>query len=392
MTEARLSGWRTAARRAALLMAAGAGFGAAAYARDAGAQPATAVDGASMRVLVRAQVCDPQRYEPTELLRLLELELAALGMQAEPLPESDAAAEAALTGAAALIAIECGPAPAGVAVRVSDLVSGKQLSRELSVADVGRDARARAVALSAVTALESSLSELLSSAPAARALPPNVERRLRARMLQNLGPEATAAGGGTQPDAARAAVAPRSDAARELAGAPASPALRVDVDAVLRAFPGRATGLLGAGVAIAPALGRALRLTFGAEALYGKSDLADAQGKIGVMNLYWITGSAGLAWLAAGSAGFELGPRVIAGYALAAADVERTGARGSDQSGFVLATVLAARARWPLAGGAHAAFGADLGYAPIGVVFLGDQARLAGMADTTFALRIGVDF
>lgn len=379
------------------------------------AQP-TRVDAASgstsPRVLVREQRCEPARYEPSELWRLLELELAGLGLRAERLPDDESRAAAAVADAAAVIAIECGAASDALWLRVSNLVSGKQLTRELSVADVSSAARPRAVALSATTLLESSLSELLATgtsapAPRERDLPPAVEQRLRARLLQNLAPvpaeaEAAASDGARArtPADARASAGQGAPADATLPAperAPsasdrtaASAALRVDLGAVLRAFPGRSTGLLGVSGGLAPALGSALRLTLGAEALYGKSDLADAEGKIGVMNLYWLAGGAGLVWVAPGTPACELGPRVVAGFALADADVDRMGATGTDESGFVLALLLAATARWPLGESTHASIGAELGYTPIGIVFLGDQARLSGMADTTFALRIGV--
>lgn len=399
----------SAARLVGVLLALWAGHGA--DAARASAQPARP-PSASSRVCVREQRCEPARYDPSELWRLLDLELASLGLRVERLPTDEGQAAAALADAAAMIAIECGAGSDALVLRVSDLVSGKQLTRELNVADVSAAARPRAVALSAAALLESSLSELLAAAAPSRLqperdLPPAVEQRLRERLLHNLAPEsagsaAVARSRARAPDAsadarrasgARAAAAdtaaaerpPRAAADRE-----ASPAaLRVDLGAQLRAFPGRSTGLLGLSAGLAPALGRSLRLTFGAEALYGKSDLADAAGKIGVMNLYWLAGGLGLAWLAAGSPAFELGPRVLAGFALADADIERTGATGSSESGFVLALLLAATARWSLGASAHAVLGAELGYTPVGVVFLGDQARLSGMADTTFALRIG---
>jgi hypothetical protein len=409
---ARLAGVRRvfrrgiAARLGGVLLALWAGD--VADAARASAQPAQP-PSASSRVLVREQRCEPARYDPNELWRLLDLELASLGLRVERLPTDESQAAAALADAAAVIAIECGAGSDVLALRVSDLVSGKQLTRELSVADVSAAARPRAVALSAAALLESSLSELLAAAApsrlqAERALPPAVEQRLRERLLQNVAPESAgpasiarrrARAPGTSADPRRVGDARAADTAPaerppRAADREASPAaLRLDLGAQLRAFPGRSTGLLGLSAGLAPALGRALRLTFGAEALYGKSDLADAAGKIGVMNLYWLAGGLGLAWLAAGSPAFELGPRVLAGFALADADIERTGATASSESGFVLALLLAATARWSLGASAHAVLGAEIGYTPVGVVFLGDQARLSGMADTTFALRIG---
>jgi hypothetical protein len=147
--------------------------------------------------------------------------------------------------------------------------------------------------------------------------------------------------------------------------------------------------LVGARGGAAPALSPSLRLPLHVEALYGRTDLSDAEGKIGVAHLLWFSGGVGLGLVVPGTPELEIGPRVLAGYALAAVDVERMDASGEDASGFVFAVLASAAARFDAVGGIGAVIGVDLGYAPSGVVFLGDQSRLSGMADVTFGLHLG---
>ena len=63
--------------------------------------------------------------------------------------------------------------------------------------------------------------------------------------------------------------------------------------------------------------------------------------------------------------------------------------RAPNASGLVVIALLATSIQADI-GGVQLLTGADIGYALAGVVFLGDQARLSGMADTTFMLRAGL--
>jgi hypothetical protein len=228
--------------------------------------------------------------------------------------------------------------------------------------------------------LESSLSELLAADAAAgsgRELPEPVAARLRDRLARRLEPAA--------PAAAPPPAAPAPSAEPD--------AMRFDAGAVLRVFPGRSTGLIGVALGVSPHVARALRLVLQADALYGTSELADAQGrKVGLMHLYWLAGGIGLGWSTRGVPELELGPRVQAGVGLVDASAEQAAATANDDAGFVLCALVAASLRLPLSDGLQAKIGLDVGYAPVGVVFLAGQARLLGMADTTFALQIGLGF
>jgi hypothetical protein len=267
-------------------------------------------------------------------------------------------------------------------LRVNDLANGVQLERALNVAELGVESRPRALALSAATLLETSLAAPgAGSEDPARSLPPAVRAALQARTLVRLGAEAPAV-------AEPVPVPSIAESDEPVAAEPAS-GTRFETSVALRAFPGRSTGLVGLQLGVAPALSRSLRLAINAEGLYGKSDLSDAEGKIGTIHLLWVTSGLGLLFVVPGTPALELGPAVMAGYGLAIVDVQREGAVGGDESGFVLSALMSATARWPLGGGTDALLGLDIGYTPAGVVFLGDQARLSGMADVTLGLRIG---
>lgn len=107
------------------------------------------------------------------------------------------------------------------------------------------------------------------------------------------------------------------------------------------------------------------------------------------MQLYWLTAGGGLSWHTGNQVELEGGPRVLVGYGGANAHATRAGASADSGSGLVVSALFEGSVRAPLAG-VQIMTGADIGYTLVGVVFLGDQARLSGMADITFALRTGL--
>lgn len=74
------------------------------------------------------------------------------------------------------------------------------------------------------------------------------------------------------------------------------------------------------------------------------------------------------------------------------AEAQRDALRVEDQSGTVVSAALVTNLRARLADEIQLRLGVDIGYMLAGVLFLGDRANLAGMADSTFALRAGVAF
>jgi hypothetical protein len=155
----------------------------------------------------------------------------------------------------------------------------------------------------------------------------------------------------------------------------------------VRLFPGRATGLIGLAFSVSPSIAERARLALYAEALWSHGELAPNGTSIGRMNLYWLTAGVGLGWRVGDAPEVELGPRVLAGYAVADARPSAERQNATDESGWVAAALLVATVRWQASEALHVFIEADLGYAPIGVSFDGNSA---GMSDTTTALRFGL--
>jgi hypothetical protein len=341
--------------------------------RSASAQAGGA---AAPTVIVGMAECKPPRYEPDALWKALQVELAALGVQARRVSPAEAVPDAVAARALAAGAVACAEVGDGLTLRVSDAASGKELTRTLAVADVAPAARSRALALAVVALLESSWSEVVSTPDehvANEALPASVESAVRRRLARKL----------SIPDE------PDEPAFTHEKKPPPPPSAQFEMSAALRAFPGRDTGMLGVQLGLLEPITSVTRIIFQAEGLWGRNDLSDAIGKVGVVNLYWLTGGGGLSFHTDSHPDIECGPRLLIGYAIADAHATREGATAKDASGLVLSALLAATIRAEL-GGISVLTGADIGYTLVGVAFLGDQARLAGMADTTFMLRTGI--
>ena len=326
-------------------------------------------------VLVSETSCTPERYDVSALWKALLVELGELGVLAQRAPADESAATEAARTSLALIAIGCAQTPQGLWLRVSDTASGKELSRTLETADISPASQPRALALAVVALLESSWSEVVSEDARAQqqsALPESVQAIVRARLSRKLS-------------------VPRPETA--IPAAPAAPretrSQPFELTLTLRGFPGRNTGLLGLQFGVLPAPTAALRLVLTAEALWGRSDLADTSGdRVGAIQLYWLTAGGGLSWHEGSQIEIEAGPRVLIGYGVASADASSEAATAKNGSGLVLTALLTTSVRAPL-GSLRLITGVDIGYTLVGVVFLGDQARLSGMADVTFALHNG---
>jgi hypothetical protein len=328
-------------------------------------------------VLVTEQTCTPARYEPDALWKALQVELGELGVNAQRSPATaDARASEAARSALALITIGCAAEAQSLWLRVSDAASGKELARTLDTSDVAQAAQPRALALAVVALLESSWSEIITqeTRPSqSGALPASVEAIVRARLSRKLAVEEPPPIEAVVPQAEVAAVEQTFEAL-----------------VTLRAFAGRSTGLIGLQFGVLPELSDSLRLVISAEALWGRSELSDSTGaRVGVAQLYWLTGGGGLSWHTNSQVEVEAGPRVLIGYGVA--DPEATGefVAARNASGVVVTALLAASLRAPL-GSVLLISGFDIGYTLVGVVFLGDEAELSGMADVTFGIRNGL--
>jgi hypothetical protein len=208
-------------------------------------------------------------------------------------------------------------------------------------------------------------------------MPVNVRIRLRKRLRAWLGPE----------PAERPEQLP-TRAPRE-PPPPPKPTRELVLLATARTFPGQNTGLLGADLLYLPELG-SLRMAMSLEALFGGQELSDTSGTISDVSMFWLTGGLMLLWASATRPELSIGPFGSIGYGMASGRAQRADYRTSSDGNFVAVVGLAALLRAELSGSVDAWAGLDFGYVPSGVVFLADQARLAGMADVTLSARVGL--
>jgi hypothetical protein len=208
-------------------------------------------------------------------------------------------------------------------------------------------------------------------------LPPQTSAALRVRLLQRLRAPADA------PSDAPAAPA--------VASVPAETALgSLELAAMMRVFPSYSTGLLGVQAGTGFALTPSWTLDVDAEALLGQSELSDEVGTVGTMWLYWLGAGLGVSVHAPGRPELALGPRLRIGYGLADAQTERDGGSAENDASALLSALLTTTLRAPISRDASLLVGVDAGYTIVGIVFVGDQARLSGMAGVTLGLRLGV--
>jgi hypothetical protein len=309
------------------------------------------------------------------------VELRALGLALRRWPTGDAADRYTVWNASlALLTLRCGDAPDLVELELDDVVVHTTTLRTFALSDVPAEQRARTLALAIVGAIEHNLgAALLGFESQARAwLPPETQQALHARLMKRL--------------RAQRLTPPQPPPPPDVRPAPsAEPAPhRVELTAIARAFPSYSTALLGVQAGAALALGPRWTIDADAEALLGQSELSDQQGTVGTMWLYWLSAGLGLSAHTRGNPALTLGPRLRAGFALADAKREREDASAEDDDSPLLAALLTATLGAPIGQDASLLLGLDAGYTIIGIVFVGDQARLSGMAGITLGLRLGV--
>jgi hypothetical protein len=273
--------------------------------------------------------------------------------------------------------VRCAGAADAIELELEDFAARARTTRTLELSDVPVGQRARALALAIGSSLEHSLNAALLRVdePGQSALPPATAAALRARLEQRLQPSSPA---------------PVADALRAPPPEERAPG-SFELAVMTRVFPSYSTGLLGVQAGTGVALARSWTLDLDGEALFGQSELSDALlGTVGNMWLYWLSAGVGVSAHARGRIDLALGPRLRIGYGLADARTEREGASAKDDSSALLAALLTATLRAPVGQDASLLFAADAGYTLIGIVFVGDQARLSGLAGITLGLRLGL--
>jgi hypothetical protein len=106
--------------------------------------------------------------------------------------------------------------------------------------------------------------------------------------------------------------------------------------------------------------------------------------------LTWISAGLGVMWASETLPEISLGPFARVGYGAATASHVRVGGVAHDVGGFVTTLGASAQLRAALAEDWDLWLGFDLGYTPVGVVFLAAATSGGGMAELTLALRAGL--
>jgi hypothetical protein len=309
--------------------------------------------------------CVPARYAPGALFQLLEIELMPIGVGLTRPPAADGGTEAPLV----VVTVSCDGTPDSIQLTLDDLASRTHSERSLLMTDVPMQARARTLALAIAAAVEQSLAQALAPQPDAQTvLAPEIAAALRMRLQLKLGP----------------ALPPPPPAAKP------APSYALDLAAQLRMFPSYSTGLMGVNAGVSRAFAPPLRARLAAEALLGQSELNDALGTVGRMNMYWLAVQASLAWRSRTEPELSAGPAISLGYGWATGHAERADAIASSDSRVVLCLLATASLRAAVDERLALLLGVDIGYTPVGITFLGDQSSLAGMAGVTVGLHIGV--
>jgi len=341
--------------------------------------PAMAITDATVSAIeLHSPVCAAGPYDGARLLALLKVELGAIGISdvrdrgtgpvSAPLPSD-------LVAAVVLSAPRCEAADE-VTIQVVDRATSKIVQRTMAIADVAFDERPRALAIAVAELLQASWAELELGASA----PPgvNVPPEIRAAVVQRLAPAPVS------PAPAPDARAPFPRPPRLAYVAPTASRVLLDAAALVRAFPGRDTALLGGAVSVSVPLGTPWAVHAGADAGYGDSRVAN--GTVGVTA---VTGSAGIAAVAGNATTLEVGPRVHAGYVWASGSPSSRATSGSSYSHFVALAALSATLRVP-ASGFTALCGLDVGAVFEEASFLADNARVAGFGGVMLAARLGL--
>jgi hypothetical protein len=314
-----------------------------------------------------------------EFAKLLQIELQALGITGLELQASVTELDPNTSGVA-VVHMRCDTGAGHITVELADLATGKQLLRDLLMTDLEPAARPRALSMAVALLIENSWLELTTRKGVMSetfALPDSVRVALRRRVLQALELDRTER--------------PRPAAKPATAPPPRESRAALALFAVARAFPTRNTGLLGIDVAYLPRLG-AVRLAITVEAMAGDQEISDPLGLVANMHMYWLSAGVSVLWSSSTRPELSVGPFAHVGYGVATASHVRPDTGQDDGGGPIAAFGIATLLRAPVSADLDLWAGFDLGYVPIGVVFLADQNRTAGMAEITLSARAGIGF
>jgi hypothetical protein len=357
-----------------LALAAFSAWAAVARAEPARLTPASVVE-------VYSPPCVERPYDRASLVELLRVELGALGVTDVVVgqPPGRHGPSDRLLAAVVLTPTTCDPATVEVTLQVLDRASSKKVERPMMIGDVELAGRPRAMAIAIAELLQASWAELEFAAAAPPAVP--VPPALRAAIAAKLAPGV---------DAARAEMK-AALAARDRLDSEANEARErrqekplVELSGMARSFTTRSTALLGAELSTRHRFGDhgAWHIGFGAG--FGGTEVG-----IGTIAVGAATGSAGVAFTTGGTAEFELGPRLDAGYAWATGTARSSNVNGKTYGAGVVLGLVEATLRvhseswWTLL------LGLGAGQTIADVSFLSDTARAAGLGGVVVDARIG---
>jgi hypothetical protein len=342
------------------------------------AQPSAAAVTRPATVTLVQDACASASYDSMEFAKLLQIELQALGITSLELQRSVTELDPTTSGVA-VVHMRCDAAAGHITVELADLATGKQVLRDLLVTDLEPAARPRALSMAVALLIENSWLELATRKALMSgtfALPDSVRAALRRRLVHALELDRT--------ERPRPAKKPATKPTHESHAALA-------LFAVARAFPTRNTGLLGIEFAYVPALGTT-RLLVNVEAMTGDQEISDQLGPVAKMHMYWLSAGLSVLWSSSTRPELSLGPFAHIGYGVATASNVRADQVQRDGGGPIAAFGIATLLRAAVSADLDLWAGFDLGYVPIGVVFLADQNRTAGMAEISMSARAGIGF
>lgn len=311
------------------------------------------------RVILRVPACegDALPWGP-DFVSLFRVELTGEGVDELITAEPDAPAPGEHVARIELSSPDCG-ADQHVTVSIDDVLTHKRVSRTIDLAEVDAALRPRALSLFVIELLRAAWAELvLPGAP-----PPSVP----------------------VPSTILAAVRAREPS---VGGAPAAlPLATGEASALVLAFPGAATALLGGelGLLIVPS---DLPLVLRAEAFVAAGEAVDRLGRVSIGAA---GGGLGVGLGARfGDVVLDVGPLLRAAVGWAAGTPTVAGARASAGEALVMTLALQATLRVRLVEGLSALVGLELGAPVVGLEASVDGAVVAGMSGALLGARVGL--
>jgi hypothetical protein len=345
---------------ASVAFSAFSGWAVVAHAETAPQPPASVVE-------VYSPPCIEHPYDRAGLIELLRVELGALGVTdvvvGQPRVAGNRRTAGRLLAAVVLTPNTCDPATVEVTLQILDRASSKKVERPMAIGDVELAGRPRALAIAIAELLQASWAELefATAAPPAVPVPPALRAALAAKLAPGV-------------DSARAEMRAAFEARH--------PSL--ELSGVAQSFPTRATALLGAELSIRSRFGEHGAWHLGVGTGFGSTEVG-----IGAIAIGAATGSVGVAFTTGGTAEFELGPRLDAGYGWATGTARSSNVRGKSYGNGVVLGLVEATLRvhseswWTLL------LGLDVGQSIADVSFLSDTAQAAGIGGVVVDARIG---